>query len=177
MRWLNTRQEYGVVSKCLHWLIALLVIAMLIYGFLLGSFPRNWHHTVVMLHKSFGLIVLALSLLRILWLWFHRKPDMLNNMSAWQQLLAEVVHFLLYIMLVALPLSGWIMATASNKPPVFFNWFSFAFPIPVDYRVASIASDCHTVFAWIVIGLIALHVLGALKHALIDKDDTLRRMC
>ncbi|MDF1683356.1 MAG: cytochrome b [Legionellaceae bacterium] len=168
---------YSQGFKYLHWLVALLVFGMLGVGFLLGYLPGVIKPTAYMLHKSIGLTLLALMLFRLIWVARFNKPALPEAMPRWECLFARFVQHSLYLVLFAMPLSGWLMATASNKIPVYFGWFSVPFPgILPDEALAHWMSEAHYFIAFILLGLIFLHTAGALKHRFIDKDDVLNSM-
>ena len=170
-------QGYSQGFKYLHWLVALLVFVMLGIGFFLGDLPGSMKPTAYMLHKSIGLTLLALMLVRLMWIVCLTKPVLPAAMPRWECFLARFVQHSMYVFLLAMPLSGWLMATASNKIPVYFGWFRVPFPgILPDKVLAVWMSDAHYFIAFILLGLVALHVAGALKHRFIDKDDVLNSM-
>lgn len=170
-------QSYSQGFKYLHWLVALLVFGMLGFGFLLSDLPGSLKPMAYMLHKSIGLTLLALMFLRLVWIVCITKPALPKTMPRWECFLARFVQYSLYVFLFAMPLSGWLMATASNKIPVYFGWLRVPFPgILPDEALAHWMSEAHYFIAFILLGLIALHTAGALKHRFIDKDDVLNSM-
>lgn len=170
-------QAYPQGFKYFHWFIALLVLAMLGFGFVLGDLPKAIKPTSYMLHKSVGLTIFGLMVLRIGWMLRIKKPAFPPAMARWECILATSVQHSLYVFLIAMPLSGWIMATASNKIPVYFGWFRVPFPgILPDEALAHWMREAHFFIAFILLGLIALHIAGALKHRFVDKDDVLNSM-
>ncbi|NKB47214.1 MAG: cytochrome b [Legionellales bacterium] len=174
----NTLDRYGSISQGFHWLVAFLVIGMLIGGFFMGSIANDAVRAqVYMLHKSTGLVVLFLMGLRILWVLGNVKPTTPPNTPLWERIAEHSVHGLLYLTLLGMPLSGWIMSTAANKSPTLYQWFTLPFPgIPVSETLAKIANSIHLTLAWIVIGLLIIHIAAAIKHHWMDQDNVLRRM-
>ena len=168
--------RYSTGTKILHWLIAIIVIAMLAVSFFLGDLPKQYKPTAFFVHKSFGLTVLFLMIIRLLWVSLTGKPNLPITVSFWQKALARSVQFSLYLFLFAMPLSGWIMAVSANKAPSFFGLFHANLPIEPNKTLAHLMNDLHTVFAWTLIALILLHIAGGLKHYLIDKDRVLQSM-
>ena len=168
---------YSTSFKWLHWLVACLVLGMLAVGFFLGDFPNGFKPTAYMLHKSIGLTILALMLIRAVWIIASGKPKLPNTIPKWECFLASIVQYALYVFLIAMALSGWLMATASNKIPVYFGWFRVPFPaLSPNEILADWMYSTHGTIAWILLGLVGLHIAGALKHWLIQKDDVLDRM-
>lgn len=167
---------YATGSKILHWIIALLVIGMLACGFFLKPLSEFLKSTY-MIHKSIGLTILGLMVIRLVWIIRHGKPKLPASVSRMEGFLAHGVQHSMYLLLFLMPLSGWIMSTAADRPPVFFGWVTMPFPgISSNKSLADFMLECHGIIAYLLIGLIALHVAGALKHHLIDKDTILRRM-
>lgn len=174
----NTKSRYGTLSKLFHGLAIVLVIGLLIVGTFMGDMEdKNIKGQVYMLHKSFGLIVLLLGILFLLWSSINTKPKYSVHMLAWEIYLARTVHFFLYALLIGMPLSGWIMSSASGRAPNFFGLIKLPMPfIPHSKALANTAADTHYFLAWTLTALIALHFIGAIKHHWIDKNDILKRM-
>jgi cytochrome b561 len=168
---------YSRAFKYLHWVVALLVLGMLGVGFFLGDIPSAFKPTAYMLHKSVGLTLLALMIVRAIWMARVGKPPLPAETPRWECFLAQGVQVGLYVFLIAMALSGWLMATASNKIPVYFGWFRVPFPglSPSD-ALAQWMNKTHYVVAFILLALVSLHIAGALKHWLIQKDDVFKRM-
>lgn len=171
----NTHHSYGSVIKFLHWLIALLVIVLLCVGYLLGYIQdKAVFAKVVNVHKLVGLSVLVLMIIRLAWALINPKPE-LPNTPCWQRFIERVVHYSLYALLIAMPLTGWIMSVASGHTPKLFNW-SLGLPIPESKTIGKTFFNMHTLLAIVIIVLVSLHVLAALYHHFIKKDDVLKRM-
>lgn len=170
-------REYSTGSKFLHWFIAVIVLIMLAGSFFLGNLPEQYIGSAFMLHKSFGVTILFLMGCRLIWIAYTGKPPLPASVPRWQRLLSYLVQYALYLFLILMPLSGWIMSTAANKAPYFFNLFQFPFPgIPTNENLASLMKETHNTIAWIIIALVVLHIAGAIKHQFIDKDELMRRM-
>jgi len=170
------RVSYASGSKLFHWLIAIIVISMLSFSFFLSDVPEQYSPLAYMLHKSFGLTVLCLMVFRIIWIRYHGRPLLPATLPSWQKVLIRSVQYSLYVFLFAMPISGWVMSVAANKTPLFFGLFHVPLPIEPNKALAGFMSQTHTIIAWILIGLITLHVAGALKHYLINKDNVLQSM-
>ncbi|MBQ2263498.1 MAG: cytochrome b/b6 domain-containing protein [Loktanella sp.] len=179
----NTAQTYGSVTKTFHWLTALLILALVPLGLVANWLPYETDAELALkaqvfsVHKTLGVMVFFVALARIAWALTQPKPGDLNHDHKVQSALAAVVHWVLYISLVAVPLSGWVhhAATAGFAP----IWWPFGqgLPfVPLNETLAESAAALHWLFSKIMIASILLHVVGALKHHLIDKDATLRRM-
>ncbi|WP_242602138.1 cytochrome b [Legionella nagasakiensis] len=167
---------YSMGSKVIHWLSAVIVITMLSLSFFLGDLPEKYQPLGYLIHKSFGLTVLFLFFLRILWIICRGKPSLPTTVPGWQKIMARSVQYSLYVFLFAMPMSGWIMSVSANRIPVFFGLFPVPLPIEPNKGLAKLMADAHGVIAWILIVLIVLHVAGAMKHYFIDKDRVLQSM-
>jgi len=168
---------YSSGSKLLHWLIGLIVIMMLSLSFFLGDFAKTVQPTAYMIHKSFGLTVLILMMLRIIWIIKTGRPKLPATIPTWEVMLARSVQYSMYVFLLAMPLCGWIMSVTAGRTPVYFGLFNVPIPgLKPNEATSHFFAQCHTTIAWILIILITLHIAGAVKHYLIDKDDVLQRM-
>ncbi len=168
---------YSNRSKVMHAIVALMVIGLLIVGSLLGHIPKAYEDQAYMLHKSFGLLVLMLMLLRIGFIYRDGRPRLPASVHTWEKVLARGVQYLLYIVLIAMPISGWVMSVAANYIPQFFNLFSMDLPfVPKDKALASNFSSVHYYLAWLIFGLLILHFLGNIKHYFYDKDKLISTM-
>ncbi|HEY8190743.1 MAG TPA: cytochrome b [Micavibrio sp.] len=175
--WRNTALKFGVVHKALHWIIAVLVIAMICVGLYMVSLdPSPKLFRIYALHKSVGISILTLAVLRLAWRMSNIRPMPLPNHQAWEKFLATIIHALLYAALFIMPLSGWIMSSAKGFSVSVFGLFTLPNLVRPDKSLADLAITVHSYTAWTLIAMIALHAAGALKHHLIDRDDTLRRM-
>lgn len=169
--------HYSSGSKFFHWVIALIVISMLAISFFLEDLPKPYVPTAFMLHKSFGLTVLFLMILRLIWVSYKGKLPLPASVPVWQRFLSRLVQYSLYFFVILMALSGWIMSVAANKIPYYFGLFHLSLPgVEPNKNLAELMNESHETIAWILIVLIILHIAGALKHHFIDKDDVLRRM-
>lgn len=172
----NTDEEYGLVHKAFHWLIAVIIIGLLPVGlFMVGMENSPLKLEIYAMHKSFGLLVLALGILRLLWRFFSPVPDELETHKTWEVALAGGAHFWLYVCIIGMPLSGWLMSSASQFPVPFFGW-QLPHIIGKNEKLGEIFANIHEILAYTLLFILALHAAGALKHHLIDKDETLQRM-
>lgn len=170
-------QRWGLGARTLHWLMALLIIGLGLVGLYMTDLPNSAQKVrIYALHKSVGLTVLALLLLRLAWRLADRRPDELP-MPHWQALAARAVHVLLYLLMLVLPLSGWLYNSASGYA---LQWFGlFNLPSLSGGADAALKATAHAVheygFYVLVLALLA-HAGAALKHHFVDRDDTLIRM-
>ncbi len=171
----NDRQ-WGSVSKFLHWIIALAILCNGAFGLLmdLASSPMqkiNW----LAVHKSIGLTVLALVLLRILWRWGDGRPAEEPG-PKWQMLTARIVHGVLYVVILAIPLTGWWFNSVSGKPLQWFKLFNLPALTAKNDQLRDFAHGVHEYLFWFLLLVLVAHVGAALKHHVFDNDNVLRRM-
>ena len=174
----NTHGSYGLISISLHWLIALGVFTLFGLGlWMVGlTYYSPYYRSAPDLHRSLGVLVVGFMILRLVWKLYNPKVQPLTSHKTWEQRLAKLTHALMYLLVIGLGVSGYMISTASGQPLMVFNLLS----IPaIDFGIAyqeDIAGDLHEIIAWSLIGLVVIHVLGALKHHFIDRDATLKRM-
>ncbi len=174
----NTVDRWGPVSQFLHWLIMLLILGLAIVGLSLDSLPKSPRYFWVYdLHKSFGLTVLALVVLRLAWRLYAGSPRPVAGTPAWQGAIASLTHWLLYGLILAMPLSGWLYDSASGLRPL--KWFGLA-EVPKltapDPGLRDLAHGAHEWLFWVLVALVALHVGAAFYHHIFLRDETLSRM-
>jgi cytochrome b561 len=173
--------RYDPVAVTLHWLIALAIIVMIPLGFFMGDLPISIKFDAYIFHKSLGITVLTLSVLRLIWRFMNPPPALPAGMKPIEKLLAHTAHWLLYFLMIAMPLTGWLMVSASRKYPTVFFWFAevpfIPMPVGIDGKAtAEWFNETHELLAFGAIALISLHLFAALKHHFIYKDTTLTRM-
>jgi len=173
----NTKSTYGAVSKFLHWTGGLLIIGLLGLGLYMESLdPAPGKYELYGIHKSLGIIVLALALTRVIWRRLNVTPSLPSKMAKGKKLGAHGTHFLLYILMLAMPLSGWLMSSAGGHTVTIFGWVTLPPLVDKNPNLGGIAHSAHGIIGWALIGLIALHFLAALYHHFVEKDSVLRRM-
>ncbi len=179
MIWRNTVERYGTVAQGFHWIVAVLVIGLLGLGLYMETLdPLPSTFKIYALHKSLGIVVLTLAVLRLVWKIANPHPHALPTHKEWERFLAKLVHLFLYFAIIAMPLSGWIMSSAKGFPVNLFGIEGLTLPnlVSTNKDVAEAAEEFHEIIAYSLIVVIGLHFAGALKHHVIDKDGTLRRM-
>jgi cytochrome b561 len=173
----NDADSWGAAAKLFHWLLAVLVFAQIA----LGLTAVSWRVSPTKLdlfvwHKSVGLLILALLALRLAWRLTNRVPNLPAGMAAWERLGARLSHFLLYALMIALPLSGWVIASASNVP---FKIF-WTIPLPAiaapDKAVADLFSTIHGWLVTLLALVLVAHICAALRHHYVKRDTVLLRM-
>jgi cytochrome b561 len=171
--------RYSRVAVWLHWILAALIAANLLTGFFHEDFARPVRSTMMGWHKSLGFTVIALTLIRILWRLTHRPPPFDPAMKAWEAAVARLVHGLFYLLLLAIPLSGWLIVSSGEKVnPTNFFWLLEIGPLPVARGddLHDFAEEAHELLAWAMIVLLLLHVGGAVKHHLAGHRQLIGRM-
>lgn len=169
-----------------HWVIAALLISNIALGLYFADLPPDaWKGELAQWHKSIGLTVLVLSILRLAWRLTHAVPPLPSGLPGALRLAARSSHYLFYFLIVAIPLTGWIMvsASASGRPTVYFhlfNWphISFLADLSRQQKIGlhEPLESLHVVLAWTAIVLIPLHVAAALYHQYVRRDELLLRM-
>jgi len=190
--------RYTKTAVILHWLIVLGIFAMFALGWYMSELPKDAPKQIAYdlfdwgiytwqlseeasprtfyfnLHKSIGVTLLGLIIFRVLWRITHQPPALLSSYKTWERKLATGTHHLLYLLMIAMPLSGLIMAVSSKYG---VKWFGMDFIGGLDNTPLREAfKEVHEVIGAIILLVLILHILGALKHKFIDKDDTMKRM-
>lgn len=183
------QSRYTGVAIALHWLIALAIIGQIASGYwMVAADPQGkLTFTVFQIHKSVGLVVLALSLARVIWRLAHAGPPLPDGMAAFERLAAHATHVLFYALMIAVPLVGWAMVSVSptGVPTFFLLLEALPFshmPLPPELSLAERApieamlKTVHAVLAYATLGLLVVHVAAALKHQFVVRDNLLARM-
>jgi len=168
-------ERYNRVAQTLHWIIAALVLGNIGGGLLHDALEDVIN--LMPLHKASGMTVLALTLVRIAWRFTWRAPAHPAGMSAMEAAAARGVHVLFYGLMLAMPLSGWIMASAGKYPLTWFGLFDLPkLGVTRDDPAYGIAHEAHEILGWVFLALAALHIAAALRHHFLLRDNVLRRM-
>ncbi|MGD8326563.1 MAG: cytochrome b [Sphingomonadales bacterium] len=176
----NTLDRWGSLAQSVHWLTVLLILGMLLSGFAVAEWisSKATEFTVLQWHKSFGILVLTLTALRLVWRGFNPTPKLPDTMKGYERSLAHITHWGLYFLLFAMPIVGWMIISTStrNIPTVIFGLFTLPRIASPDREAHEFYEELHEVMAFVLIALAVFHILAALKHHIILKDDVLRRM-
>jgi cytochrome b561 len=195
---IQTSSRYTKTAVVLHWLIALFLVIMFVLGWFMADLPKDgpkqsaydllnlgvytWQMAEEVtprtfyfnLHKSLGITIFALIILRIVWRIGHKPPSPLASYKAIERKIATGTHHLLYLLMVAIPATGLMMGLYSKYG---VKWFGLDFLPGLDNKgIREIFEETHEVVGVILLILVALHVVGAIKHKLVDKDETMKRM-
>jgi cytochrome b561 len=177
MQWRNNAQRWGTVAQALHWLIALALLAQMTLGWVMVGWrlsPTKFE--LYALHKSIGITLLLLLLVRLGWRLLNLTPAPPPGTRRWEVRAARATHVLLYLLLFALPLTGYLINSASNFPLVVWGLV----PVPnltgENEALQATAEYLHLALFWVLALLVVLHVAAALRHHWVLKDEVLRRM-
>jgi len=176
--WMSTPDRYGLVARLLHWGMALLLVALFVLGWWATelSYYDPLYRIIPDLHRSLGIVAAVLIVLRLLWWLVDRRPDPAPGASRWMVLAARAGHGLLYLCMILLPISGYLMSTADGRPVSVFGLFEVPALLPASSGREEWTGMLHYYLGYGGAWLVLLHVAAALKHQFIDRDDTLRKM-
>ncbi len=174
----NSQSHYGIVSVVVHWLVAVAVFGLFAVGFWMVdlSYYSQWYRTAPHWHKSIGILLAIVMLLRVVWRFVSPPPQPLASHKNWERRTAALVQFALYCGVLLLVLSGYLISTEDGREISVFGWFAVPSLGKLFDNQADIAGLIHEYVAYALISLAVLHGLAALKHHVIDKDHTLKRM-
>ena len=180
------KPRYTIVAIALHWMMAAALVFMVFMGWrmedmrdlaLSGELTFAEVQTFYNWHKTFGISLLVLALARLGWRFTHKVPPLPDTMQPWEKLAARGTHIAFYVVMIAVPIFGWLTASATNFPSYIANNPALQLPhLPVPDTLYEPLGSIHGAGGWVIFGLLALHVGAALKHHFINKDDVLTRM-
>jgi cytochrome b561 len=184
---MNESQRYTRIAMALHWLIAGLMIVNVVLAWTDQMWPEDWQRNVIDLHKSIGITVLGLAIVRLLWRLTHRPPALPAHFPKLERGAAHAAHGALYLLIFAIPLSGWLhdsawSAALSHPMKLYFlvPWPRIGFVMQLDAQTKetmhTLFGEIHTWLGYALYLVLLLHVAGALKHEFIDRESVLRRM-
>ena len=189
----NSATGWGWLARLLHWSMAVVILGLLVMGFYIAEILTDKDSDTVMLkfdlvqdHKSWGFVAFALACVRIIWRLVNRAPDLPDSMGRFERLLAHMGHYGLYVCMFLMPVSGWLMASASpyTNPDAYIRiknkvFGLFELPDPFEYGTEELTAVFANIHAFAAIGLVVLllgHVAAALKHHFVNRDTVLTRM-
>jgi cytochrome b561 len=173
----NTTARWGAIAQTFHWVIVVLIITQFVLINIEGTLPLGLQKLIWLArHKSVGITILGLAVLRLIWRWLNPTPELPDTLKPYERVLAKVTHVGLYALLFIMPLTGWMMSSARNFPVSWFNLVQLPDLVGPNRALYDTLHTTHAVLAWLLVGVAILHVLAALKHHFVLKDDTLRRM-
>ncbi len=179
-------KRYHCGAILLHWLMAVLIIGNLVLGILLEDIPDDQKFQFYQLHKSLGISVLVLTVLRIVWRFMHPAPALPSSLKAWEAWAVKITHSLFYVLMAAIPFSGWALVSASPKniPTILFGviplpklpFFDGVVDVEARKELSHSIGEVHELLAYTLLILLALHVAAAIRHHWLLKDETILRM-
>jgi len=176
----STEMRYTKVAIILHWTIATLIIGLITVGLLMTNPDMPNRFTLYQLHKSFGIMVLLLSIFRLIWRLIHKPPPLPLGMNKWEIIGAKLTHIAFYGIMIGMPLLGWAIVSASSLPIPTKLFWTIPWPdlpfIPESKKLEGIFEFLHGNIGKMTIGLILLHFGAAMKHHFVNKDSVFVRM-
>lgn len=185
MQWKNSAAHYGLIAAGFHWFVALFFLGNLGLGLYMSDLHLSDPNLfpLYQLHKSFGICIFVTVILRLTWRFVDAPPTLPDDMASWEKVAASATHLGLYAILVAMPLTGWIIVSASpiNIPTLVFDTvpiphIGFIVTDPDKDRWLAVGEWGHWLLAWSAGAAVLLHIAAALRHHFLLKDDILRRM-
>ena len=169
--------RYTSTAMALHWLAALLVIVTFPLGLYAHSLALSpFKLQLLSYHKWIGVTIFLLTVLRLTWRMGHIPPPLPETIPPWQQRAAHGLHFLLYLLLLAIPVSGWMMSSAKGVPVVYFGLVQLPDLVGKNKELGDMLQEIHEALNFGMLALVGMHIAAALKHHFIDRDATLLRM-
>lgn len=173
----NSSESWGSIAILLHWLVALLVIGMMVLGWVaVTEESRLTQYGLFKWHKSIGMLVLGLVLFRLLWRLLNPTPALPAHVKPWERWAARTTHLLLYGVMIAMPLSGWVMNGAADFPFKIFGVVPLPALVGPNEDLETVTKTIHLALFWLLAVALTLHIGAALKHHFIERDAVLLRM-
>ena len=179
----NTNQTYGIVAQVLHWVTALLILLLLVLGIYMHELPVDTAQQVeekiwlYSLHKTLGILTFGVAIVRVVWAVVQTRPFPINSDKKLESTLASVIHWLLYGCIILMPITGWLHhAALEGFAPIWWPWSQDIPFVPKDPHLAKLFGNAHFLTAVLLMGSLFLHIAGAAKHVIVDRDQTLARM-
>lgn len=173
----NSIDRWGPISQLLHWTIVLLILGQGTVGLVMTEMRNSPDKIqIYALHKSFGLTILALVAARLLWRWYAGTPRPVPGTPDWQERIASLTHAALYVLLFAIPISGWVLNSAAGFPLQWFGLFNLPAIAGKNHDLHELAEDVHEWLFWALVALALVHAAAAFYHHLFQRDATLARM-
>jgi cytochrome b561 len=177
MEWRNTNSYYGLVAQLLHWSVVVLIVVQFSLVLVFHDMPLGLEKIAwIVRHKAVGMTVLALALVRLLWRLFNPPPPLPGHMKPYERWVAHASHALLYILIFAIPLSGWVMSSLAGIPIGYFGLFEIPVLIPPDKTLVEASKQVHGALNLMLVIMACLHIGAAFYHHGFKRDDVLIRM-
>jgi len=174
----NTPEKFGSLTKLLHWTIFILFMVQYFLVYRREYFPKTSPEKLqyMLLHKSFGVCVLALALTMLIWGRIGKRPAMPINMSGLEKFAAKSIHLLLYVVMFVMPITGMLMSQFAGYPVSVFGWFDMPSFFSKNESLAHFFKETHEISSFIIMGIVGIHVFAAFFHHYVRKDNVLTRM-
>lgn len=178
MQFRNTIDRYGAIAIFIHWLVAVAVIGLFALGYWMVdlTYYDDWYRRAPDIHRSVGILLLAVMVLRVIWRFINPPPAPLSEHTRLEVLSAHAAHAVLYLLLFVAMVSGYLITTADGSSISVFGWFEVPSVTGQVKGMEDIAGSIHYWSTWAIVVLAGLHALAALKHHVVDRDRTLLRM-
>jgi cytochrome b561 len=173
----NSSERYTAIAQACHWIIAALIITQFVLAYMANDLPNGMHKLALLArHKSFGMTILMLAIVRLLWRLTHRPPELPSGMMPVERMLARATHVGFYVLLFVMPLTGWMMSSAKKYSVSWFGLFTWPNLIGKNEAAFEFLRSTHDILSNVLLALAILHILAALKHHFWNKDTVLLRM-
>ncbi len=174
----NGPQQFGVVAKLIHWVMAALILGLIWLGWYMVdlSYYHRWSQDSLTAHRALGLIVLALGLFKLCWLIISPTPQPLPTLKQWERNASKLVHWVLILSMFFIPVTGYIVSTSEGAAVPVFDWFEVPALFIADESTRDLAIDLHYYVSYGILAMVLVHAAAALKHQFIERDGTLKRM-
>ncbi len=171
-------KKYTLTTRIIHWLSALLIFFMFISGWYMVEldYYSPWYNRLPELHYAFGMVLMFVWLVKIIRLLSGQQKKLSPPIKPFERILSQITHWLFYLFVVTLVITGYLMMTADGQPKILFQTIKLPSLTQFSGAVVDTMGWIHKYGAYILMGFVALHVIGAVKHHFIDKDDTLKRI-
>ncbi|EQD41400.1 cytochrome B561, partial [mine drainage metagenome] len=167
----NDSLNWGVMAKAFHWSVATLIFVQLALGWLSVAWPLTPTKLYLFIwHKSLGIVILLLVVMRLIWRLFNPRPQFPVTMPRWERVAAETVHGLLYAVLIILPISGWFLNSAAGVPFRVFGWMRLPALLAPSRPLTGIMIGIHILLGWVLISLLVIHILAVVRHHWLKRD-------
>ena len=177
MKLRNSATRWGAVAQLLHWTVVVLIIAQFIMGYVAARLPLGLQQLVLLTrHKSVGMTILVLAILRIIWRVMSQRPALPAGIIRWETVATHVTHGMLYVLLLAIPLSGWMMSSARSFPVSWFGMFDVPDLVAPGEAMFEFMQQTHVAVTTALLVVSVTHALVALKHHFVSRDTVLRGM-
>ena len=176
--WRNTGNRYGLTTKLLHWSVAVLILGLVWLGWYMVdlTYYDAWYNDSLAWHKALGIVALVLGAVKIAWTVHSRPPAYVESLGRWERAAATAVHHLFYVMMVLIPLTGYLVSTSEGEGIDLWGWLTVPAVVVAGEGMRDLAIEVHYWCAYGTGVLAVGHAAAALKHQLLDRDGTLRRM-